>query len=47
LINEDPNNPKILDEIRTTGLRDRLGNYLRGLQRRRDAEAELYKRGMK
>jgi lysozyme len=42
LINANPNDPKIKDEIIGTGLWDRLGNKLWGLGRRRRAEAHLY-----
>lgn len=42
LINADPNNKKIADEIMGTGLRDRAGNLLWGLGRRRRAQAYLY-----
>ena len=42
LINKNPNDPKIKDEIINTGLWDRLGHKLWGLGRRRRAEAHLY-----
>jgi lysozyme len=46
MINENPDNPKILDEIRGTGLKDKLGNLLRGLVRRRKSQANLYGTGV-
>jgi GH24 family phage-related lysozyme (muramidase) len=46
MINENPSNPKILDEIRGTGLKDKLGNLLRGLVRRRKSQAHLYSTGV-
>jgi lysozyme len=46
LINANPNDPKILDEIRGTGLKDKLGNLLRGLIRRRKSQANLYATGV-
>lgn len=46
LINANPNDPRILYEIRSTGLRDRLGNLLNGLVRRRKCEAFLYQTGL-
>ena len=46
LINSDPNDPKIIDAIKQTGLRDRLGNLLWGLGRRRRTEALLYEKGI-
>ena len=42
LINANPNDPAIRREILGTGLRDRAGNLLWGLGRRRRAEAHLY-----
>lgn len=45
LINANPNNPEILNQITGTGLKDRLGNLLRGLVRRRKSEAYLYETG--
>ena len=42
LINADPNNPQIKNEIISTGLWDKLGNKLWGLGRRRRAQAHLY-----
>jgi len=42
LINENPNDSRIKDEIIGTGLWDRMGNKLWGLGRRRRAEAHLY-----
>lgn len=42
LINANPNDPRIHDEIIGTGLWDRAGNKLWGLGRRRRAEAHLY-----
>ncbi len=42
LINANPNDPKIKDEIIGTGLWDRMGNKLWGLGRRRRTEAHLY-----
>jgi lysozyme len=45
LINENPNDPAIAKEIIGTGLRDRAGNLLWGLGRRRRAEAHLYTTG--
>lgn len=44
-INVDPFDPKILTEIKGTGLWDRLGHKLWGLGRRRRAEAHLYATG--
>lgn len=46
LINSDPENPEVLKEIIGTGLRDRLGNLLNGLIRRRKSEAYLYQTGL-
>jgi lysozyme len=46
LINADPNDPRIRAEILGTGLRDRAGNLLWGLGRRRRAEAHLYFHGV-
>ena len=45
LTNLDPLDPRIEKEILGTGLKDRLGNLLWGLGRRRRAEAHLYKYG--
>lgn len=45
LINANPNDPRIIDEIKKTGLRDRMGNLLWGLGRRRRAQAYLYETG--
>jgi lysozyme len=45
LINANPNDPAIGKEIIGTGLRDRAGNLLWGLGRRRRAEAFLYNTG--
>lgn len=42
LINANPNDPRIKAEIIGTGLRDRAGNLLWGLGRRRRCEAHLY-----
>lgn len=42
LINVNPNDPRIYQEMRGTGLTDKLGNYLRGLKRRRNCQANLY-----
>jgi lysozyme len=42
LINRNPNDPAIRKEILGTGLRDRAGNLLWGLGRRRRAQAHLY-----
>lgn len=42
LINKNPNDIRIKDEIVGTGLKDKLGNLLWGLGRRRRAEAHLY-----
>lgn len=42
LINANPNDPRIRAEIIGTGIRDRAGNTLWGLGRRRRAEAHLY-----
>jgi lysozyme len=42
LINANPNDPRIRAEIIGTGIRDRAGNVLWGLGRRRRAEAHLY-----
>lgn len=46
LINADPNDPRIRAEIIGTGLRDRAGNLLWGLGRRRRSEAHLYFNGV-
>lgn len=46
LINKNPNDPRIGGELRGTGLRDRLGNMLNGLVRRRKSEAFLYENGV-
>ena len=45
LINANPNDPRILAQIKGTGLWDRMGHLLRGLQRRRDSEAYMYQTG--
>ena len=45
LINANPNDPLVLAEIKKTGLKDRAGNLLWGLGRRRLAEAYLYQTG--
>jgi lysozyme len=45
LINENPNDPRIAEEIKRTGLVDRLGNALLGLKRRRFTQAHLYTTG--
>lgn len=45
LINANPEDPEILKEIIGTGLKDRLGNLLWGLGRRRLSQAYLYKYG--
>ena len=42
LINANPNDHRIAQEMRGTGLTDRLGNILRGLKRRRNCQANLY-----
>ena len=42
LINANPNDPRIKNEIISTGLWDKLGNKLWGLGRRRRAQAHLY-----
>lgn len=42
LINANPNDPRIAQEIIGTGIRDRAGNTLWGLGRRRRAQAWLY-----
>lgn len=42
LININPDNTAIRDEILRTGIKDKLGNLLWGLGRRRRAEAHLY-----
>lgn len=46
LINANPNDSRIAAEIRGTGLKDRMGNLLKGLQRRRNCEAYLYEHGV-
>jgi lysozyme len=46
LINANPNDPRIISEIKGTGLRDRAGNLLWGLGRRRRTEALLYEKGI-
>lgn len=46
LINANPNDSAIGVQIRGTGLKDRLGNVLRGLQRRRNSEAYMYNNGI-
>lgn len=45
LINASPNNPAIKDEMIGTGLKDRVGNLLWGLGRRRRAGWHLYSTG--
>lgn len=45
LINTNPNDRRIAEEIMGTGLKDRAGQLLWGLGRRRYAEAWLYFRG--
>jgi len=45
LINGNPFDPLIPKEIESTGLKDRLGNLLWGLKRRRLAESHLYQTG--
>ncbi len=45
LINANPGNPKIKDEWLGKGLRDRAGNLLWGLGRRRRSEYFLFKTG--
>ena len=45
LINANPNDSRIYEEMRGTGLKDKLGNILRGLKRRRNCEAYLYYTG--
>jgi lysozyme len=45
LINANPFDPLVLVEIKKTGLKDRAGNLLWGLGRRRLAEAYLYQTG--
>lgn len=45
LINTNPNDPQILNEIMGTGLKDRLGRILLGLKRRRKSQAHLYSTG--
>lgn len=42
LINANPNDPRIADEIKGTGLWDKLGHMLLGLKRRRLTQANLY-----
>jgi lysozyme len=42
LINANPNDSQIINEIKGTGLWDRLGHLLGGLLRRRRCEATLY-----
>ena len=46
LINSNPNDIRIADEIKGTGLKDRAGNLLWGLGRRRRTEALLYSTGI-
>ncbi len=46
LINANPNDARIKAEIIGTGLRDRAGNLLWGLGRRRRSEAHLYFSGV-
>lgn len=45
LVNANPFDPAILEQIKGTGLFDRAGNKLWGLGRRRRAEAHLYATG--
>jgi lysozyme len=45
LINANPFDPLIINEIKGTGLKDRAGNLLWGLGRRRMSEAHLYQTG--
>lgn len=45
LINANPYDKKILDELVGTGLRDKAGNLLWGLGRRRRAQAFMYHTG--
>jgi lysozyme len=45
LINANPTDSKILDEIKGTGLWDKLGHLLGGLVRRRKTQANLYGTG--
>ena len=42
LVNANPIDPRIREEIIGTGIKDRAGNLLWGLGRRRRAEAHLY-----
>jgi GH24 family phage-related lysozyme (muramidase) len=42
LINANPNDHRIFNELLNTGIRDRLGNTLWGLGRRRRSQAWLY-----
>lgn len=44
-ININPNDPVIVDVILHTGWKDRLGNILNGLKRRRRCQAEMYRSG--
>lgn len=46
LINANPNDVRIRQEIIGTGIRDRMGNLLWGLGRRRRTEAHLYFHGV-
>lgn len=46
LINANPHDPLVAKEILGTGLKDRAGNLLWGLGRRRRAEAYLYQTGI-
>ena len=46
LINANPNDPAIADEINRTGLVDKLGHVLLGLKRRRATQANLYLTGV-
>lgn len=45
LINQNPNDDRISIMLSETGWKDRLGNILGGLKRRRKCEAELYRSG--
>lgn len=45
LINTNPYDLRIIEIIQQTGLKDRLGNLLNGLIRRRKSQAWLYKTG--
>lgn len=46
LINANPDDQRIAAEIKGTGLKDRLGNILNGLIRRRRCQAHLYFTGV-